>query len=135
MLAGAMAVFMLSLLGFPIAGGLGFVAKWYVLQAALRSPEVPQIALATTIVLTSVISAGYYLRVVQVMFMKPRPDNPAPSAPAGMFTEGVVFVSAIIVLVFGIFPTRLIEVAEASVPHAVTPQAVQSIVPLPAPRR
>ena len=32
----AMAVFMLALLGFPIFGGIGFFAKWYVLQAALR---------------------------------------------------------------------------------------------------
>jgi NADH-quinone oxidoreductase subunit N len=121
MLAGAMAVFMLSLLGFPIAGGLGFVAKWYILQAALRSPDVPQVALATTIVLTSVISAGYYLRVVQVMFMKPRPENAAPAAPAGWWTESIVFVSAVIVLAFGIYPKPIIDLTEASVPHAVTP--------------
>src|SRR4026208_1643769 len=31
-LAAAMAVFMLALLGFPIFGGIGFFAKWYVLQ-------------------------------------------------------------------------------------------------------
>jgi NADH-quinone oxidoreductase subunit N len=34
-LATAMAVFMLALLGFPIFGGAGFFAKWYILQAAL----------------------------------------------------------------------------------------------------
>ena len=34
----AMAVFMLALLGFPIFGGIGFFAKWYVLQAALQAP-------------------------------------------------------------------------------------------------
>jgi NADH-quinone oxidoreductase subunit N len=126
MLAGAMAVFMLSLLGFPIAGGMGFVAKWYILESAMRSPEVPQVALSLTIVLTSVISAGYYLRVVQVMFMRPRPEHPATSAPAGWFTESIVFVAAVAVLVLGIYPTQLIKLAEASVPHAVTTQAVQA---------
>jgi NADH-quinone oxidoreductase subunit N len=134
MLAGAMAVFMLSLLGFPIAGGIGFVAKWYILEAAMRSPDVPQVALATTIVLTSVISAGYYLRVVQVMFMRPRPEHPAVSAPVGWFTESIVFVSAVAVLVFGIYPTQIIKLAEASVPHAVTAQPVRAASTLTPPR-
>ena len=58
----AMAVFMLALLGFPIFGGIGFFAKWYVLKAALQAPH-PQTMLAVVLVLTSVISAGYYLYV------------------------------------------------------------------------
>src|SRR5438874_1768922 len=67
----AMAVFMLALLGFPIFGGIGFFAKWYVLQAALQAPF-PQTRLAVLLVVTSVVSAGYYPYVVMVMFMKPR---------------------------------------------------------------
>ena len=70
-LAVAMTVFMLSLMGFPIFGGAGFLAKWFVLKAALQAPQ-PQIALAVVLVLTTVISAGYYLYVVMVMFMRPR---------------------------------------------------------------
>jgi len=93
----------------------------------MRSPDVPQVALSVTIVLTSVISAGYYLRVVQVMFMKPQPENVAPSAPAGRFTESIVLASAVIILVFGVYPTLLVKLAESSVPHAVTPQAVQAV--------
>jgi NADH:ubiquinone oxidoreductase subunit 4 (subunit M) len=46
------------------------------------------------------------------------------SAPVGWFTESIVFVSAVAVLVFGIYPTQIIKLAEASVPHAVTTQAV-----------
>jgi NADH-quinone oxidoreductase subunit N len=34
-LAIAMTVFMLAMLGFPVFGGMGFFAKWYVLMAAL----------------------------------------------------------------------------------------------------
>ena len=56
-------VIMLALLGFPIFGGAGFFAKWYVLQAALQAP-VRQTTLAVVLVLTTVVSAGYYLWVV-----------------------------------------------------------------------
>mgnify|MGYP006198573879 CR=1 FL=1 len=38
-LASAMAVIMLALLGFPIFGGGGFFAKWYVIRAALQAPQ------------------------------------------------------------------------------------------------
>ncbi|HKN59382.1 MAG TPA: NADH-quinone oxidoreductase subunit N, partial [Gemmatimonadaceae bacterium] len=48
-LAVAMAIFMLALLGFPVFGGIGFFAKWYVLQAALQSPF-PQTRLAVLLV-------------------------------------------------------------------------------------
>ena len=74
-----MTVFMFALLGFPIFGGVGFFAKWYVLKAALQAPE-PQTMLAVVLVLTTVISAGYYLYVVMVMFMRPRAADVAATA-------------------------------------------------------
>ncbi len=79
-----MAVLMLALMGFPIFGGAGFFAKWYVLQAALQAP-VKQTTLAVVLVLTTVVSAGYYMYVVMLMFMRSRPDNaPAPEASGGI---------------------------------------------------
>ncbi len=112
-LAAAMAVFMLALLGFPIFGGIGFFAKWYVLQAALQAPA-PQTRLAIILVLTSVVSAGYYLYVVMVMFMKP--SDPAAPVPArtGGWTRAVVWGSAAIILVFGLFPEALVSFAQRS---------------------
>ena len=81
-LALSMGVLMLALLGFPVFGGAGFFAKWYVLQAALQA-EVPQTMLAVVLVLTTVVSAGYYLYVVMVMFMRSRPDDaPIPHRAA-----------------------------------------------------
>ncbi len=74
-----MTVFMLALLGFPVFGGMGFFAKWYVLQAALQAPA-PQTRLSVLLVLTTTVSAGYYLYVVMVMYMKPRPENAPPLA-------------------------------------------------------
>jgi NADH-quinone oxidoreductase subunit N len=118
-LAVAMSVYMLAMLGFPIVGGLGFLAKWYVLQAALQSP-IPQTTLATVLVLTTVISAGYYLRVIQIMFMRPRPDG-APTmagglAPSGRLTGAVVFATAVLIIGFGLAPQWLVNRADHSVP-------------------
>jgi len=75
-LAFALAVCMLSLLGFP--GTAGFIGKWYILVAAVAAG---QGLLAAILVLASVISAGYYLPVIMAMYMKPEPGE---QAHAGM---------------------------------------------------
>lgn len=99
----AMAVFMLALLGIPVAGGMGFFAKWYLLQAAVQT-AVPQMQLIVVLVLSSVISAGYYLSIVAAMFMKARgARNPVSSTHP--LIGGVVAVAAILLLMFGVYPT------------------------------
>jgi NADH-quinone oxidoreductase subunit N len=132
-LAVAMTVFMMALLGFPIAGGAGFLAKWYVLKAALQSP-VPQVTLAVVLVLTTVISAGYYLYVVMVMFMRPRPaDAPAiPRTPA--WTGFVMVACAAAILILGIFPDYTVRYAAVGLPTLTTPSDVAAPAP-PPPRR
>lgn len=107
-LAIAMAVFMLALLGFPVFGGMGFFAKWYVLQAALDAPA-PQIRLAVILVLTTTISAGYYLYVVMVMFMKPRPEGAAPLPAVNPMARAVIVGSAAFLLLFGLFPDPIVR--------------------------
>jgi len=114
-LAVAMAVFMLALLGFPLFGGIGFFAKWYVLQAALQSPF-PQTRLAIVLVVTSVVSAGYYLYVVMVMFMKPRSSTAlAPERTSG-WTRAVVWAAAAVILIFGLFPDAIVSFTQRSTP-------------------
>jgi NADH-quinone oxidoreductase subunit N len=111
-LAAAMAVFMLALLGFPIFGGIGFFAKWYVLQAALQAPS-PQTRLAVILVLTSLVSAGYYLYVVMVMFMRPRPQD-APELPmVSGATRFVIGATVALILLFGVYPQPVIRFARA----------------------
>jgi NADH-quinone oxidoreductase subunit N len=117
-LAVAMAVFMLALLGFPIAGGMGFFAKWYVLQAALQAPT-PQTHLAVILVLASVISAGYYLAVVMVMFMRPRSSDAPVLLRTPKLTRFVIAAAAVVLLFFGIFPGQLVALTNASVPTIV----------------
>jgi NADH-quinone oxidoreductase subunit N len=111
-----MAVLMLALMGFPIFGGAGFFAKWYVLQAALQAP-VKQTTLAVVLVLTTVVSAGYYMYVVMLMFMRPRPDNaPAPEASGGI-TRMVLGLSVGLILFFGFFPEQAIAIARLAGPR------------------
>jgi len=127
-LAVAMGVFMMSLMGFPIFGGIGFFGKWYLLMAAIEAPR-PLTTLAVVLVLTSVVSAGYYLNVVRVMFMKPRPAGaPEPDA-GGALTRGVVFATVVAILVLGVIPNRAIGWSRASIPRAPQVQAAATNAP------
>ena len=64
-LAASMSVFLLSLAGFPPTAG--FLAKFYVFSAAVAKGHVPLVVAA---VLASLISVGYYLKVVVAMYMR-----------------------------------------------------------------
>jgi len=56
------------------------------------------------LVLTSVVSAGYYLHVVRVMFMKPRPEDAVDPAPMGTITRAVLATTVVLILALGLFP-------------------------------
>ncbi|MBW8773372.1 MAG: NADH-quinone oxidoreductase subunit N, partial [Gemmatimonadetes bacterium] len=62
-LAFAMTIGMLSLLGFP--GTFGFMGKWWLLNASIADGER---MLPVVLVLTSVVSAGYYMPVIMSMY-------------------------------------------------------------------
>ena len=109
-LAFALAVCMLSLLGFP--GTAGFIGKWYILVAATAAG---QLLLAAILVLTSVISAGYYLPVIMAMYMQPEPFERAHTGMRiGRLGGAVVAVSVAGLLVLGIRPNRLLDLAKTS---------------------
>jgi NADH-quinone oxidoreductase subunit N len=65
LLAAAMTIFMLSLTGMPPT--LGLVGKFYLFRTAIQGGF---IGLAIIGVLTSLVSAYYYLRVVVMMYMR-----------------------------------------------------------------
>jgi NADH-quinone oxidoreductase subunit N len=130
----AMAVLMLALLGFPIFGGAGFFAKWYVIQAALQSPA-PQTLLVVVLVLTTVVSAGYYLYVVMVMFMKPRLEGLAIPARAGGLTRIVLVSTVVLLLVLGFAPDFVVRMARAGRPQLATSTADQLYRPMALPSR
>ena len=131
-MATAMAVFMLALLGFPIFGGIGFLGKYWIVQSALQAP-VPQTKLAVILVVTSLISAGYYMYVVMVMFMKPRAENALPIAQTSGWTRSVIAAAAILILALGVLPNSVIRWTQRSrnqvpVAAASSPGAAASVV-------
>ena len=79
-MAALLTVFLLSLGGFPPT--VGFIAKWYIFNAAVQQGL---IALAVLGVLTSVVSVFFYLRIVVMMYMT---DDKAPGHAARGAADG-----------------------------------------------
>jgi NADH-quinone oxidoreductase subunit N len=103
--AAMMAVFMFSLSGVPPFAG--FFGKYYVFLAAVKAD---MIWLALVGVLTSVISAYYYLRLVVIMYFREGDaDLAAKPSAAAMAT---VIVSAALVIVLGIYPSLVVQVLQ-----------------------
>lgn len=106
-LAFAMTVFLLSLAGVPPTAG--FVGKLYIFQAAVGAQLYP---LAIVGVLTSILGAFYYLRVVVHMYMKPAEGTEEPAAaPAMIFALGL---AALVVMLFGLAADPFIRLAQAA---------------------
>ena len=128
-LAFALAVCMLSLLGFP--GTAGFIGKWYILVAATATG---QGLLAAVLVLASVISAGYYLPVIMAMYMQPEPSEQAHAGMRlGRLGAAVVAASVAGLLFFGVRPNRLLDIARTSGASVRAAPAVSSDAPPPLP--
>lgn len=108
-MAGLLAIFLLSLGGFPPMAG--FVAKWYVFSAAIAAD---QYTLAIVGVLTSVVSVFFYLRVVVAMFMTEGTGGEAPAQPAHT-AVGALALSALALLYLGVLPARVMEIAASSI--------------------
>jgi NADH-quinone oxidoreductase subunit N len=110
-LAIAMTVFLLSLAGFPFTGG--FIGKVFILRAAV---EKGLVVLAVVLVLASLLSYFYYLRVAWYMWFR---DGAAEGVTeeAIVVTPGVkvaLGVAVVGVLLLGIFPGQMLALAERS---------------------
>jgi len=104
----ALTVCLFSLAGLPPF--VGFAAKFMVFRAAVNEGL---IWLAVLGVVNSLISAFFYLRVVYVMYMQPLPRREPAFAPSAAITA-VAAVSALAVVVVGMFPAPLLAAAEAA---------------------
>ncbi len=104
-----MAAFVLAMLFFSLAGIpplAGFFAKFYVFLAAIQAGLYP---LAVIGVLSSVVGAYYYLRIVKIMYFD---EAEAPFEPMGGELRAVLGVAGFLVIFFFAFPAPLVAIAQ-----------------------
>ncbi|NEU12933.1 NADH-quinone oxidoreductase subunit NuoN [Methylobacterium sp. BTF04] len=105
-LAFCLAAMMFSLAGIPPLAG--FFGKYFVFRAAI---EANLVALAIIGVVTSVVGAFYYLRLVKVMYF----DEPlAPYDPMPPGLRIVLGLSTVVVVLFVLLPAPLRGAADAA---------------------
>jgi NADH-quinone oxidoreductase subunit N len=109
-LAACMSLFMLSLAGVPPL--VGFLGKLYVFSAAVQAGL---IWLAIFGVVNSVISAYYYLRVIVFMYMRDRETAADAATPVSRALQVGVGLAALAVVVLGLWPSPLLDLARTSV--------------------
>jgi NADH-quinone oxidoreductase subunit N len=101
-----LAAMMFSLAGIPPLAG--FFAKFYVFAAAIHANLV---TLAVIGVVTSVVGAFYYIRIVKVMYF----DEPRESyAPMSGGVKLVLALSSAVVLLFWLIPGPLVGAARVA---------------------
>jgi NADH-quinone oxidoreductase subunit N len=107
LLAFAMTIFLLSLAGVPATAG--FMGKLYIFKAAVGA-QLYSLAIAG--VLTSILGAFYYLRVIVHMYMKPgEGEATVVAAP----TMALALGSAVaVVAILGLWGDPLIRLAQAA---------------------
>jgi len=101
-LAAAMLVFMLSFTGAPLT--LGFWGKFYLFKVAVDGGFWP---LALVGLITSVVSAYYYLRVVVVMYM----HTGQPEAQGDRWVELLAIGLAVLLVALSFLPGPLLNLA------------------------
>src|SRR5688572_8907816 len=111
LLATTMTIFLLSLAGFPFTGG--FIGKVFILRAAV---EKGLVLLAVVLVLASLVSYFYYLRVAWYMWFRDpveTDDATEPVALAPAMTIALV-IAAVGTIVLGVLPHYVLAWAEDS---------------------
>jgi NADH-quinone oxidoreductase subunit N len=107
-----MTIFLLSLAGFPFTGG--FIGKVYILGSAVENNLVP---LAVVLVLTSLLSYWYYLRMAWYMWFREPVAGAAQGAEPIALNGTLKFaliVAAILIVAIGVLPNELLDAAEKS---------------------
>jgi len=122
---GPFAIGALGIIGVPPTGG--FITKWFL---AVGSIQAGQLAVFAVLVLSTLLTALYYLRIVRIAFFRPSPDEasaPAehaqaehaaergPSTPAAgrlpLSMQAPLVIAAALSLAFGLYPAFLLQLA------------------------
>ncbi|TXM73308.1 NADH-quinone oxidoreductase subunit NuoN [Methylobacterium sp. WL12] len=105
-IAFCLAMMMFSLAGIPPLAG--FFGKFYVFAAAIQANLV---ALAVVGVVTSVVGAYYYIRVVKIMYFD---EAKAPYEAMAPGLRIVLALSSVVVILFWLLPAPLVGAAGAA---------------------
>jgi NADH-quinone oxidoreductase subunit N len=109
LVAGVFTFLLLAFAGIPLTSG--FVSKFGVFSAALGVQGGWQIAMVVAGVVTSMIIAFPYLRVVVMMWLSdPAEQSPTVAIP-GAFTSAALMVGVAATLLLGVFPAPLLDLA------------------------
>ena len=108
MLALSFLVILFSLAGIPPLAG--FFAKFYIFMAVI---EAKMYALAIIGLITTVISAFYYLRIIKVIYFD-RPGKPFDET-YNLGLKISLVLSSVLILIYFIFPSLLTEVVSTIV--------------------
>ncbi len=128
-LAGLLTLCLLSLAGFPPAGG--FIGKFYLLTAAVDAGET---TLAVVLVLSSLVAYYYYLRVIWRMYFESGSAERAQPEPLGFAFRVAAVATAIGILVAGLYPGPALDLAEragSSLQPGVEVSSLSPAAPLP----
>ena len=107
MVGAAFAIFMLSLAGIPLTSG--FIAKFAVFESALAVDAVIPVIVA---VVSSVIAAFFYGRVIVIIFFRePADDGATVTIPSG-FTTLALAISVAVTVLLGILPQPALDLIE-----------------------
>jgi len=100
---------MLSLTGLPPT--VGFIGKLLIFRSAV---DAGLVSLALVGIAGSVVSVGYYLRVVYVLWMK-EATREVPLHEDDVLAGAAWILTAAGILLLGLFPRALIDVARTAV--------------------
>jgi len=114
---GPFALGALGIIGVPPTGG--FITKWYLVVGSIQAG---QFAVFAVLLLSTLLTAFYYLRIVRVAFFSaPGGEGPAPTehGPTERATSGLplsmrapLVIAAALSLAFGLYPAFLLHLAE-----------------------
>lgn len=103
-IAAIFALFLLSFAGIPLTAG--FIGKFTIFSGAYESGNIGVVVVG---VLSSAVAAFFYIRVIVMMFFTdPDDDSVAITIPSGL-TATVIWVSAALTLLLGVFPTPVLD--------------------------
>lgn len=109
MTAALLAVLMFSLIGIPLTGG--FFGKLYIFKAALESNLIWLTVLG---LINSAIASYYYLHILVVAYMNEPSEAVKELEPMPLPLKAALFIPVLGTFILGIYPTALLNFADAS---------------------